>query len=211
LSNQYGAVLLLVLVLVVVLGLAAGMAGSTWLTVTQRAKVEKLIWRGDQYPRAIASHYKFKHAAGIGKFSTKLEDLFQDSRSLQKVRHIRQLYKDPMTGEDFVPIRQGDKVEGAVTATPGPGGILGVRSASDLEPFKQDSFRSPDEKFAGTESFARWEFVYRPEQDKVTPQAPSPQIGSPLQPIPGSPLPSPAEGILPLPELPGRLQGNRHP
>ncbi len=166
LANQRGVTLMIVLVMVVVVGLAAGMAGSTWRTVVQRANEEELLWRGDQYRRAIENYVRYqaggittgvpksltfddknKKSATFARYPRRLEDLLKDPRSLKPLRHLRQLYPDPMTGEDWELIKA-------------PGGqIKGVKSTSKDEPFKQEGFDEEDEDFAGAASYSEWEFV----------------------------------------------------
>ncbi len=157
LGDERGAALLIVLLMVVVLGLAAGIAGSTWKSVVQRAREAELFWRGDQYRNAIGSYYRVKHGRGAGMFPRKLEDLVRDPRSLGAERHIRRLYPDPMTGEDWVLIK--DK----------SGRIAGVKSASKLEPFRKDGFPEEYRKFEGAGSYSSWEFVYEPKNLKKPP------------------------------------------
>lgn len=174
LQNQRGATLIVVLVIVAILGLSLGIAGSSWRTIVQRTKEQELLFRGDQYRQAIGSYYKMPHAGAQGAFPTRLEDLLKDPRSLQTVRHIRKLYKDPMTGEDWVLIRQGGTVGGTVTASAATGGIIGVRSSSDLEPFKKDGFSKENEKFKDKEKYSQWEFVYEPSASATPPATKTP-------------------------------------
>jgi type II secretory pathway pseudopilin PulG len=148
--NQRGATLMVVLVMIVVLGLSAGLAGSAWKTVVQRAKEEELLFRGDQYRRAIESYYQAQHGAAAGAFPQRLEDLLQDPRSLQRMRHLRRLFTEPFTGGDWLLI------------TDQGGRIKGVKSASELEPFKKDGFPKAYEKFRGAARYSDWEFVYDP-------------------------------------------------
>ncbi|WP_321392382.1 DDE-type integrase/transposase/recombinase [uncultured Desulfuromusa sp.] len=66
-ANQKGAVLLMVLVAVTILGLTAGIAGSSWKTITQRAKEQELLWRavdqdGDEID-VLVQHKSNKQAA----------------------------------------------------------------------------------------------------------------------------------------------------
>ena len=109
LKNENGAMLLTILVAVVAVGLAAGIAGTTWQTITQRSREADLLWRGDQYRKAIESYYLQSHG-GAKLFPGSLDALIKDPRSLAPLRHIRQVYKDPMTGEDFVLVKQGGKI-----------------------------------------------------------------------------------------------------
>ncbi len=167
LCNQRGVTLMIVLVMVVVVGLAAGMTGATWRTVVQRANEEELMWRGDQYRKAIESYVNFRHGSVSGgkfptistkggkqkstllnKYPRSLEALLKDPRSLSPVRHLRQLYPDPMTGGDWELVKA-------------PGGwIRGVRSASMEEPFKKEGFPKEYEDFAGAANYNEWEFVF---------------------------------------------------
>jgi len=155
-DDERGAALLIVLFMVVVLGLVIGIAGSTWQSVAQRAREAELFWRGNQYREAIKSYYEIKHGRGGGIYPRKLDDLLKDPRSLAAVRHIRRLYPDPMTGEDWTLIK--DKA----------GRITGVRSSSDLEPFRKEGFPEEYESFAGSESYSRWEFVFEPKSKNKT-------------------------------------------
>ncbi len=139
-----------VLILVVVLGLALGMAGSSWRTIMQQVKEEELLWRGDQYRKAIAAYYGISQS-GVQRYPNTLEDLLKDPRSLQTVRHLRRLYPDPMTGGDWIIIKDP------------AGGIKGVHSSSNLEPFKKDGFTEDDEDFKDATKYSEWEFSYQPQ------------------------------------------------
>jgi type II secretory pathway pseudopilin PulG len=155
-ANQKGIALLFVLVAVTIMGLMAGLAGSSWKTITQRAKEEELLWRGNQYRKAIGSYYT-AGATGTPKVLPRtLEQLIRDPRMLGTVRHLRQLYPDPMTGKDWELIKDGS------------GLIQGVRSSSQLEPFKKDNFSEENEDFAEKTSYAEWRFVFSPEETQKT-------------------------------------------
>ena len=145
-DRQRGATLLLLLVMVVIMGLAAGMAGQSWRSTMQRAREAELLWRGQQYQKAIASYYAVKH--GQQMFPAKLEDLLKDPRFPNVVRHLRRLYNDPMTGEDWALVTDSSKR------------IIGVRSRSDLEPFRKDGFPKSLDKLKGKEAYDEWEFVF---------------------------------------------------
>ena len=165
LQNQDGISLMLVLVMVVVVGLTAGLTGSTWRTVMQREREAELLWRGNQYRRAITSYYSAKGSAGSNQYPSSLEDLLRDPRSLQLVRHIRKLYKDPITGEDWVPILAQEQ----------GGRIKGVRSSSPEEPLKKDGFDEDDKEFANKLHYSDWEFIYKPKTSPSARPTTSPQ------------------------------------
>lgn len=155
-QDQRGFTLMAVLVAVAIIGFSAGMAGSTWSSLVQRAKEADLFWRGDQYRKAIEGYYTKGHG-GAKLYPRELKHLLQDPRSLEARRHIRQLYKDPMTGEDWELIK--DKKSGRIT---------GVKSTSDKEPFRQDGFPEEYTDFAGAASYSDWEFVFKPTTGKRT-------------------------------------------
>lgn len=148
-STERGAALLMVLVAVVVIGLAAGIAGQSWRSVVQRAKEADLLWRGKQYRAAIESYYLTRQGVR-SMYPRKLEDLVRDDRFPEPVKHIRRLYKDPITGEDWAIIKAPD------------GGIAGVRSTSSLRPFRQKGFAEELTALEGSDSYQDWEFVYVP-------------------------------------------------
>jgi type II secretory pathway pseudopilin PulG len=204
--------LLVVLFMVVVLGLAMGMTGMVWKTVAQRAREEQLLWVGNQYRLAIKSYYKVAHAGARGTYPKNLDDLLRDPRSVGIVRHIRKLYKDPMTGKDFELIRAGGTVTGAGLATgTATGGIMGVASTSEETPLKQDGFRDVYKDFKNASSYQDWQFVYTPGQEKQAPQAgaanrlPGGGIKLPGSPSQGAGQPSTTPSGTVNPPLPGSL------
>jgi type II secretory pathway pseudopilin PulG len=148
-GGQRGAILIMLLVMVVILGLAASMAGQSWRSTMQRAREADLLWRGQQYQQAIASYYSVKH--GPQKMlPAKLEHLLRDPRFPNNVRHLRKIYDDPMTGDEWQLIT--DPAER----------IIGVRSSSELEPFQKEGFPASLDKLQGKESYSEWEFVFEP-------------------------------------------------
>jgi len=166
-ARQRGAALLTVLFLVVLLGLAAGLAGQALRDYIQREREEELLWRGEQYRRAIASYVNAQGRARI--FPTNLEDLLRDPRFPGVVRHLRRLYDDPMVGQAWEPVRDAANQ------------IVGVRSTSVLKPFRQDGFPEELDSFRGKNSYRDWEFVYAPTRTTSRP----PSSGGSAFPLPG--------------------------
>jgi type II secretory pathway pseudopilin PulG len=120
-----------------------------WRTLIVREKESELMWRGQQYDRAIQLYRKKNSAPG----PPSLEALIQG-------RFLRKKYKDPITDGDFALVG----VNAAAPAGPGvtraqqpPIGfgqlIGGVRSKS-----KARSFREPD----GATTYDAWTFSYVP-------------------------------------------------
>ena len=155
-GRQRGAILIMLLVMVVILGLVAGMAGQTWRNTMQREREAELLWRGQQYQQAIASYYSVKQGPQL-MLPAKLEDLVRDPRFPNVVRHLRKLYDDPMTGEEWQLVT--DPAER----------IIGVHSSSDLEPFQKDGFPKSLEKLQGKNSYSEWDFIFEfPRKNKAS-------------------------------------------
>ena len=196
-NNQRGVTLLVVLVMVVVLGLSAGLAGQTMSSLMQQEREEELLWRGDQYRKAIGSYFasSAQGAVALKAYPQRLEDLLRDPRSLATKRHLRRLYPDPMTGEPFQIIKD-------------PGGrLVGVRSASEDVPFKKDGFPVEYEEFRDAETYSAWEFRYAPP--KVQPGTTPPPPGT-IGPPPGATVPPPGatiQGTIPPPPSQGWPEG----
>lgn len=134
------------LVVLTVIGISLGAAGKHWSYVQLRDKEEELLFRGDQYRQAIESYYTGR--PGLLQYPQSIEDLLQDNRSATGKRHLRQKYKDPMTNEDFVVIKE-----------PVTNRIIGVRSSSEKMPLKQSGFPDIYNKFTSKGQYREWEFV----------------------------------------------------
>ena len=174
LNSQKGAVLLMVLVSVSLLGLMAGIAGSSWQTYMQKSREADLLWKGNQIRDAIGRYYEFEGVGATTNVKSKtakktsypqsLEDLLEDPRVLQTTRHLRQIYSDPMTGEDW-----------ELISAPQGGGIMGIRSSSILKPFKQYGFADDNKSFTAALSYSGWSFIYSPQKKQKTVQAADPE------------------------------------
>jgi type II secretory pathway pseudopilin PulG len=90
--RQAGYALLMVVFLASVMLIAAMVAAPSILTEGRRQKEEELVWRGEQYMRAVRLFYRKN-----GRFPQSLDDL---SNSTNQVRYLRKAYKDPMNAED---------------------------------------------------------------------------------------------------------------
>jgi type II secretory pathway pseudopilin PulG len=94
-----------------------------WRTMAQREKEAELIFRGEQYARAInLFQRKFGNAAP------------PDIDTLVSQRFLRKKYKDPITGGDFQVITAGANQPGPGAAgTPPPGGRGGAGQPSQAD------------------------------------------------------------------------------
>jgi len=84
-AAESGFTLIGLMVLIAVINIGLAVALTTWSTIDKRAKETELIWRGQQYVRAIACYRE-----QAGGPPDELEDLLESDC-------IRALYPDPMT------------------------------------------------------------------------------------------------------------------
>lgn len=153
--------------------IVAAMAfGAMRLDVAQsyrlkRDKEAELLFRGLAYKRAIKAFHSKN-----SRYPRQLKEL-ADDRDSSKPRFMRQLYKDPVTGNDFKLILGSE------------GAIIGVVSASRGTPFKKVDFDKELEDFGNAKTYADWKFVTKPGSAKapqgIVPGASSPpRMGSPF-------------------------------
>jgi type II secretory pathway pseudopilin PulG len=162
---------------IIIIGISLGAVTRYLSNISLREKEEELLFRGDQYRKAIQSYTSA--IPGRTEFPQSIDDLLRDSRTATMRRHLRQKFKDPISGEDFVEIR--DPVTRRIT---------GVNSPSDKEPLKQADFPEEDKDFEGRKKYSEWMFVYTPPPGQpVFPGLPG-QTGIPGRPQPQSPVPT---------------------
>jgi len=150
-----GYTYLFVMFLVVLTGLAATAVTHQWKTEIRREREAELLFRGDQIRQAIGLYY-LTARAGIHLYPKSLEDLIKDPNSSATRRYLRQLYKDPITGEDFELVKEGDALKG-------------VRSKSTTAPIKVGNFPQDYQSFSGKTSYHDWVFIYQPQGLPQTP------------------------------------------
>jgi type II secretory pathway pseudopilin PulG len=204
-QSQKGYAMAALLIALAIMAVMATVAMPVWRLAAQREKEQELLFRGQQYARAIGL-FERKYA---NTPPPNLDVLVQE-------RFLRRKYKDPITGLDFVPIPGGQGAAAPATpngtaapraATPAPspvgtapvasaspagasvagGGIIGVTSKSTTRSLRI---------YNGATHYNEWRFVYAP------PVA-TPGAGSAGQPAPGRGNPGGAPGPL-APGGPGR-------
>lgn len=148
-----GFTYIFVLILMVFIGIGLASAGKVWKTVIQREKEEELLFRGDQIVKALESYYNSGHG-GVNFLPRKLDDLLKDNRFLNIKRHLRKIYKDPMTEDGEWDIIRDES-----------GRIKGVRSKSNKEPLKQKNFPYKYRHFENKKKYSEWEFVFIPSKN----------------------------------------------
>lgn len=150
--SQTGFTYLAILFAVTFLGIGLVAVSEVWTTASQRDKEEELLQVGEELRDAIGRYYNTS-PAGNNRYPASLEDLLKDNRFATVRRHIRQIYRDPMT----------NKRQWGVILSPS-GGIMGVHSLSDGAPIKVAGFASDHDDFVGKGKYAEWLFVFVPQR-----------------------------------------------
>lgn len=149
LTSEQGFTYLAALVMVVIMGIMLAAAGRSWQMVMQREREKELLFRGSQLRQAINRWQTPVPGQQPPTQLNDLKDLLKDPRSGGTVRYLRRPYLDPMTGKEFVPIKDPQK------------GIIGVRSASEEQPLKT-AFPEVFKEFKDKTKYSEWEFRYQP-------------------------------------------------
>jgi type II secretory pathway pseudopilin PulG len=155
LFNERGFTFLGVLAFLVVTGIALTAASQYWSTVIKREKEEELLFRGDQIKSAITSYYKNTPKGKQPSYPRNLEALLKDPRSLTVRRHLRKVYKDPITEDGTWGLIRDSK-----------GGVKGVFSRSNLKPIKTGNFSEEYEDFEKAKTYSDWRFIHTKEKTK---------------------------------------------
>jgi type II secretory pathway pseudopilin PulG len=166
-ANERGYAMAALLVGLSVMAVLMGAMMPVWSHMVQREKEEELIFRGQQYARAI------------GLFQRKFANTAPPTIDLLvEQRFLRKKYKDPITNDDFQPLYANQQPQGVsapaaslrpgqtgsaelAVAPPGaiqsrtgpsaPGGIIGVTSKS-----KESSIKV----YNGRTKYNEWAFVF---------------------------------------------------
>jgi type II secretory pathway pseudopilin PulG len=129
--TQAGYTLLMVIFLVASMLIFALAAAPNVLTEGRREKEAEMVWRGEQYERAIGLYYK-----KFGKYPTKIEDL---TRETNGVRFLRQAYKDPMNKDDgtwrFIYVGANGQLIGSLRQTSLAQNALGLSNSGAASSF----------------------------------------------------------------------------
>lgn len=173
--HQAGFGFLLVLLLITLLGIGLAAAGTLWRTESQRIKESELLYVGEQYRKALENYYRTSPGPAK-RYPVKMEELLLDPRITKRTRHLRKLYRDPMTGE----------AEWGMIIDPASKEIRGVYSLAPGRPMKQQGFKMPQTDFANAKSYEAWRFI------AMETQPPAAKTSKPGVVVPGS-RPQPAD------------------
>ncbi|MBC3873835.1 type II secretion system protein [Undibacterium sp. LX15W] len=150
--RQSGFTYVAMLFALVIFGIGLAAIGESWSAASRREKEEELISIGSAYAHAIAAYYV--QSPGTPKsYPQHLEDLLEDKRFVGVVRHLRKVYRDPLTR---------DGKWGVVRAS--DGGIMGVYSLSEMEVLRKRPLTSVNGVMITGTRYSDWKFVYKEKQ-----------------------------------------------
>ena len=141
---QAGFTYLMVLWWIAISSVVLVALGQQWAIETRRQREIELVFRGDQIRQALDAYYEQAPDGQAKVLPTRWEDLLEDSRRGHPVRHLRQVWSDPLTGGPLGVIRLGPYIKGVFSTAKGR------------------PLRGP----AGIDSYQSWRF----ELDKVSVQ-----------------------------------------
>ena len=144
--RQRGVTFLTLLFAIALAGIAIAGTGALWQLESRREKEKELLFVGNEYRKAIGS-YASRTPQGTPPFPERLEDLLQDNRYPTPIRHLRRLYRDPMSADGQWEIIRDQ------------GRITGIVSRSDAIPIKVAGFPKDFESFEGAKSYRQWRFM----------------------------------------------------
>ena len=142
-SRQGGYTLLVVVALIAVASIGLYRAGTAMSEQQQREQERMLIRVGNLYAEALQRYYQ-SAPGSLKLYPAELEDLLLDTRAVDVVRHLRQLYPDPL---------QPSQPWGIIRNASGR--ITGVYSTSPIQPF----LRSVDAPKADAQHYSEWKFL----------------------------------------------------
>ena len=146
------------LVAIALLSIALSVALPSWKTMIQREKEEELVWRGQQYDRAIQLYRKKNAAPGAPSVDKLVEGRF-----------LRKKYKDPIANADFelIGVSSAGNAPGVQQPQRGFGQLVGgVKSKSKAKSLRVLNGRSV---------YSEWQFTYVPWKPGGQPTAPGAQ------------------------------------
>ncbi len=152
--NKKGFTYPVALTMVVITSISIMGVRTSWRTTMKREREKELIFRGSQIRNAIASYY---HSSPGSRpyYPSRLEDLLRDARFSVVKRHLRRVYKDPMTDDGRWRLSLNSS-----------GRVKGVFSKSVEKPIKQGSFPAELSDFENKEMYRDWKFIYVPKTKK---------------------------------------------
>lgn len=145
-----GFTYLALLFFVAIMGLTLSLTGVLWSKARQREKEAELLFVGAEFRRAIGSYYESTPGT-VKRYPLSLDDLLSDGRFVINMRHLRRIYRDPMTlSTEWNVIRAPD------------GGIMGVHSTSNDDVHNQVAYKQDGDGRGTARTYSHWHFIYVP-------------------------------------------------
>ena len=145
-----GFTLIAALALLAIVSLGLAIAGPAWADRARRDREQELLRIGALYAVAIAE-YRDRSPGGSRNYPDDLTALLIDPRYPGLVRHLRQLYPDPLD-----PRRPWGLVRDA------GGHIIGVFSDSTEVPLTRVTVQAGPIALAPAATYAQWKFIAPP-------------------------------------------------
>jgi len=142
-----GFAYLSLLIFLALLGFVSAMALQVGSLVHRRVAEEALLDVGLEYAKALSS-YADKTPAGMEDQPMSIQELLLDKRLPGQVRHLRQLYPDPVTGSE----------EWGLDLDPDTRRIIGIFSQSEKKPIKVGNFSLGLNSFTNKTKISEWVF-----------------------------------------------------
>lgn len=137
------------LIVVALLAAAASTLATRWADEVRREREQDLLRVGDAIAGAIAS-YRRASGTAVRRYPPALEDLLEDRRAFGTLRHLRQVYPDPVhRGAAWGLVRAPD------------GGVMGVYSLSVEAPMRRVPVKLRHVDLPAAAQYAQWLFVPR--------------------------------------------------
>lgn len=92
---------------------------QNWQTESRREKEKELAFKGAQIRQAIDAFSKRTPSQGGARLPKDWDELLADRRDGAVVRHLRQVWPDPMTGKPWGEIRVGGYLKGVFSQAKG--------------------------------------------------------------------------------------------
>ena len=148
-KSQQGFAYLSLLIFIAILGLTTSASVQVTSLMNRRSAEDALLTIGSEYANALNS-YSQNSPAGADDEPLSLEELLRDTRNPRAVmRHLRQIYPDPITGNSSW---------GLVT-DPDTKRIQGVFSQSETKPVKVGNFSEAFNSFNNKKHLKEWVFT----------------------------------------------------
>jgi type II secretory pathway pseudopilin PulG len=185
-ANSRGVTYLALMFSIVLIGISASATARQWTVMIQREKEADLVAKGIEIQNALSVYSATMKLGRVTNMEVYPQSLAELTRGPKP--YLRKVYQDPMNGGDWEYMR-------APT-----GGVMGVRSKSNIRPIKERDFPLAVRHFEGRKSYRDWIFQHPNASSFSTlmpPMMGMPLGGVPLQPgqpgvAPGTPQPGAA-------------------